>query len=791
MYKKVKVVIGQLGSPETPATHHVRSYLKEFLGDPRVVDLPKVLWWIILNLFVLPFRPKKSGEAYGRIWDGEKFPLIENTRLFAHAVEKHLDSNIELNYGFLLSEPRIPTLFKTWVDEDHDERASRLVILPQFPQYSEATIASVVDAVGKTFSTAVNIPDFEFISSYHRLKAFIDLGAKKIQEHIDKNNPDDLIISFHGIPLRRVTEKKDDYYFHCWETFYLLSKQINFDKSKIHFCFQSRFGSEQWLGPATDEFACDLAKSGSKTISIYCPSFVVDCLETTDEIGNELAEEVEEFGAHIDFVPCLNDDEDWALGYANYINTMVNLSKADLEKLFYQTDKKVLRESLPEQVVKSPPLSKDAKSTVKVVFLTLFLDLIGFSIIFPLFPSLAKHYLTVDSENYFLQSIFGALNAFTSVGGASISGIVLFGGVLGALYSVLQFVAAPIWGALSDRYGRKPILVISVFGLLLSYVLWFFSGSFTLLLLARLIGGIMGGNLSAASAAVADVTNSSNRSKGMAFVGIAFALGFIFGPAIGGLLSLVDLTALYPSSITYGVNPFSMPALFAAVLSLLNLYLIVKNFKETLPKEKRKEVRPSDRSANPFKIFKPLPYKEVNLTNYAYFFFITAFSGMEFTLTFLALERLGYSSLDNAYMFIFIGFTIALVQGGYVRRKANLVGEKKMARNGMLFLIPGLLLIAYASNSLVLYIGLFFLSVGSSMAIPTLTSLVSLYTPESEQGRSLGIFRSLGSLGRVFGPIIASLVFWKYGSTAPYLLGAISLLLPILIIKGVPEHKDT
>ena len=228
MYKKVKVVIGQLGSPKTPKTSDVRSYLKEFLGDARVVDLPRFFWWIILNLFVLPFRPKKSGEAYGRIWDGEKFPLIENTRLFAKAVEKHLDSNIELNYAFLLSEPRVPTLFKTWINEDHDTRAQKLVVLPQFPQYSESTVASVVDTVGKTFSTAVNIPDFEFISNYHKLRGFIDLSAKKIQHYLDSEKPDQLIISFHGIPLRRVLQKKDEYYFQCWETYSLIIKQIKF-----------------------------------------------------------------------------------------------------------------------------------------------------------------------------------------------------------------------------------------------------------------------------------------------------------------------------------------------------------------------------------------------------------------------------------------------------------------------------------------------------------------------------------------------------------------------------------
>src|SRR5690606_6324464 len=162
-----------------------------------------------------------------------------------------------------------------------------------------------------------------------------------------------------------------------------------------------------------------------------------------------------------------------------------------------------------------------------------------------------------------------------------------------------------------------------------------------------------------------------------------------------------------------------------------------------------------------FKVFKPFQNKNVNLTNYAYFLFISAFSGMEFTLTFLAVERLGNTSMQNAYMFIFIGFILAMVQGGYVRRKAHLVGEKKMALRGLMSIIPGLIIIAFTESYFVLYLGLFFLALGSAMVIPTLTSLVSLFTDQSEQGKVLGIFRSLGALGRVVGPVLASLLYWK------------------------------
>lgn len=436
----------------------------------------------------------------------------------------------------------------------------------------------------------------------------------------------------------------------------------------------------------------------------------------------------------------------------------------------------------------SKPLSDNAKSSIKIIFVTLFLDLVGFSIIFPLFPSLAKHYLEIDRDNFFLKMIFDSIATLTNFGGEAamdFNSIVLFGGALGAIYSFLQFLAAPFWGSLSDRIGRRPVLLISVAGLTLSYLLWFFSGSFTLLIFARFIGGIMGGNISTATAVVADVTEKENRAKGMAFVGIAFALGFIIGPAMGGALSLIDLTKIFPAWSALGVNPFSMPALVAFVLGLFNLFNIWKRFKETLPEESRGKIE-TERSSNPLKLFKLLPFPGVNLTNFGNFFFLLAFSGMEFTLTFLAVERLNYSSMDNAYMFIFIGVMLALIQGGVVRRSAHKVGEKKMALLGLALIIPGLFIISKSFSSGSLYFGLFFLSIGSALTIPCLTSLVSIYTPVDSQGKSIGIFRSLGALARVVGPAIAAVIYWRFGSTLPYLMGCVFMLVPIILIAKLP-----
>lgn len=437
------------------------------------------------------------------------------------------------------------------------------------------------------------------------------------------------------------------------------------------------------------------------------------------------------------------------------------------------------------------------KTTVKTVFITLFLDLIGFSIIFPLFPAIIQYYTAENPNDPMLRGILALVHLMSDLGGSESAAlpIVLFGGLLGGIYSLLQFGSAPFWGALSDKIGRKKVLLITVSGLGLSYLLWALSGSFTLLVLARILGGAMSGNTSTATAAIADVTTPETRSKGMAFVGIAFALGFILGPALGGYLALFNPLSHFPSLSTYGINPFSTPATLSFILSLINVLYIIFYFKETLPAKApttEKEPRHVLRSLNPFYLFRPLPYPGANLTNLGYFFFLSVFSGMEFTLTFLALERLHYTPAKNATLFVYIGVILTLIQGGVVRRKAHSVGEKKMALMGLGCVLPGLLILGNAFSAVTLYLGLTFLAIGSAMAIPCLTSLVSLYTPREAQGRSIGAFRSLGALSRAIGPFIGSILYWRMGSQAAYMVSAALLLIPLALISRLPhpqEHK--
>jgi len=433
-------------------------------------------------------------------------------------------------------------------------------------------------------------------------------------------------------------------------------------------------------------------------------------------------------------------------------------------------------------------LSTESRSVLKLVFFTLFLDLMGFSIIFPLFPSMLTYYMEREGGTGLIGAVVSGLEQFTRLaGGPGDFGIVvLFGGVLGALYSLLQFLFAPLIGSLSDRFGRRPVLLVSIAGIAVSYILWFFAGRFALLVLARVLGGIMAGNISTASAVVADVTDTKNRPKGMAIIGIAFGLGFVIGPAIGGLSAGINLVDHWPSLAQYGVNPFSMPALAAFCLSVVNLGYVAAKFTETRPKDVDTSDRLS-RSINPVALFRTEAYPGVTRTNLTNFLFLTAFSGMEFSLTFLAMDRLGYGPRQNALMFVFIGVTLALVQGGYVRRWSAIVGPKRMSIHGLLLTIPGLVMIGLAESTALLYMGLFFMAVGSAQVIPCLTALASIYAPPEEQGRVLGVFRSLGALARALGPLFACVAYWQLGSANAYFLGAAAIGLPLLMAAALPE----
>ncbi|MCC6145712.1 MAG: MFS transporter [Candidatus Hydrogenedentes bacterium] len=440
------------------------------------------------------------------------------------------------------------------------------------------------------------------------------------------------------------------------------------------------------------------------------------------------------------------------------------------------------------------PLSPAARRALGVVFATLFIDLIGFSIIFPLFPGMLTYYRDVsDGSGLFgvLYHVVEGLNRLSGSPEGDWGIIVLFGGTLGGLYSLLQFLCAPYWGSLSDRWGRKPVLLLTMSGMLLSYVLWFFSGNFTLLVVSRLIGGIMSGNISTATAIVADVTDARNRGKGMAIIGIAFGFGFVVGPALGGMASVIDLTEHWPALAKIGINPYSMPAAIALLLTALNLVQVSLRLQETRPATAGDGPH-TQRTANVFALFRA-EFPGVRRTNLAYFLFLLAFSGMEFSLTFLAVERFGFSDQQNGYMFLFVGILLALVQGSYVQRFSGRIGNKRMSLQGLAMIIPGLLIVGLAGHWQMLwpfFIGLALLAAGAAQATPCLTALASVYAPAEAQGRVLGTFRSLGALARALGPLIACVLYWRLGPTAAYFIGGIFVFVPMAVTTTLPQPAE-
>lgn len=437
----------------------------------------------------------------------------------------------------------------------------------------------------------------------------------------------------------------------------------------------------------------------------------------------------------------------------------------------------------------STPSEVASPRTLRIIFLTLFLDLVGFSIIFPLFPAMLDYYLpTGTGSDSLLGRIIAPLATWAEASGAvnpRFLTAVLFGGALGSLYSILQFVFAPIWGTYSDRVGRRTVLLLTIAGLALSYLAWALAASFWVLVLARVLGGIMGGNISVATAAVADITTKEKRSAGMAIVGVAFGLGFIVGPAIGGYCATLDLTTFAPALATIGINPFSTPALVSLFLAILNWVYVARAFPETLAPEKRQAKKIA------FNIF-PKNQPANNRVNLVYLIFMMAFSGMEFTLTFLAVERFAFTPMQNGGLFVFVGFMMILVQGGLVRRLSGKVSEKRMVIAGLASAVIAFAALAN-SNTLGLFFGaLAIMALGIGLVSPTLSALASLYANEQTQGHALGSFRSAGSLARAIGPLLAAGLYFKLGSQSAYLFGSLLIIVPFSIALGLiqPKHEE-
>jgi MFS family permease len=424
-----------------------------------------------------------------------------------------------------------------------------------------------------------------------------------------------------------------------------------------------------------------------------------------------------------------------------------------------------------------------------VIFLTLYIDLIGFSIIFPLVPNLLGHYLTVDAHSGLLGWLLGQTDRIaTTLHMDSNFREVLFGGIVTSFFSILQFVFAPFWGTLSDRHGRRGVLRWTVAGTALGYLMWAVSGSFWMFLLSRVVSGAFSGNLSVATAAVADVTTREERSKAMGLVGAAFGLGLVTGPAVGGISAGWDLLKSHPGLATYGVNPFTVPALISFGLCVLNLVWISARFKETLSEGARAQAL-EPRLRNPIRAILMLDNAPVRRANIVAFVYALAFVAMEASLTFLAVERFHYTVAQNTKLMVFLGFCAIVTQGYIVRKMLKTMDEIRVLKLGLVSSALGLLAIGYAPAPWLLYTGLGLLALGSGLVNPSTSGLISLYATQAEQGRVLGIFRSLGSLARAITPVLAGVTFWVYGSRAVFVASAALALGALVVSVTLPKPE--
>lgn len=305
------VLFCNLGTPDTPSTKDVRRFLHEFLSDPRVVEIPRLLWWLILHGVILPFRPAKSAAKYASIWTPEGSPLKVWTEKQAKLLQGWLAQrghDVRVRYAMRYGS----TSIAAQLDALKAEGVTRVLIMPAYPQYSATTTASLFDAVYAWAATVRNLPELRFVNRYHDDAGYIAALATSIQRHWKQNGrPAQLVMSFHGVP-ERTLHLGDPYHCECFKTARLLATQLGLGADQFKVTFQSRLGRAKWLQPYTEPTLIALAQSGVKRVDVVCPGFTSDCLETLEEINMEgRAAFLGAGGQTFHYIPCLNDDPQW------------------------------------------------------------------------------------------------------------------------------------------------------------------------------------------------------------------------------------------------------------------------------------------------------------------------------------------------------------------------------------------------------------------------------------------------------------------------------------------------
>jgi ferrochelatase len=301
------VLLVNLGTPDAPTTPAVRRFLKAFLSDPRVVEYPRLLWWLILNGVILRIRPSRSAKAYREIWTDDGSPLMLFSRRLADGVREQLEQRspgkFKVELAMTYGEPSIANA----IDRLQAASATRLLVLPLYPQYSGTTTASVFDAVTSKLQTMRWVPESRFINQYHDEPGYIGALAASVRDYWQQHGRGDhLLFSFHGVP-RYTLDKGDPYHCHCQKTGRLVAEALELSEDQWTLSFQSRVGRDEWLRPYTDETVIELAGKGVGRLDVACPGFSADCLETLEEIAMQNAEFFEDAGGEaLHYIPALN-----------------------------------------------------------------------------------------------------------------------------------------------------------------------------------------------------------------------------------------------------------------------------------------------------------------------------------------------------------------------------------------------------------------------------------------------------------------------------------------------------
>jgi len=314
------VLLVNLGTPAAPDAGAVRRFLREFLSDSRVVEIPRLIWLPVLYGLVLPFRPRKTAAKYAAIWTAEGSPLMVNSRQQARLLRGYLGSrgvDVEVELAMRYGEPSIASA----LGELQKKNTERVLVLPMYPQYSATTTASVFDAVADHFRTTRNVPELRWVRNFHDHAGYIGALKRSLLDHWNRSGPlakgDKLVISFHGVP-RRTLQLGDPYHCECQKTGRLLAESVGLDDDQYVVTFQSRFGRAEWLQPYTAQTLRKLAAQGCGRVDIVCPGFTTDCLETLEEIAIEGKDEfLSAGGRQFCYVACLNDAPDFISALAD------------------------------------------------------------------------------------------------------------------------------------------------------------------------------------------------------------------------------------------------------------------------------------------------------------------------------------------------------------------------------------------------------------------------------------------------------------------------------------------